>query len=196
MRSFYLKLLQELDKLTGLKQWERLMSIEDVEVRKTEINGLLDILCRVSDQFPMIPVDDQQAIIKHAVISDKDFIGLNAKFIYRSLHTQHEKYVGREQNHETKPEAEPLTGEARQKMLDLWLKSLNGFGEKIECKSHVKVWEETLPPKDKGIVYQSTGPEVVFQREMHLQYIKANYDKDGKPLPTWLPENEWLKNQK
>lgn len=32
------------------------------------------------------------------------------------------------------------------------------------------------------------------RHELHLQYIRENYDPlTGKPLPGWMPENEWLK---
>jgi hypothetical protein len=198
MKDFFLKLLQELDKLTGIKQWDRLASIESVDLRKKEINDLLEILNQTSALFPLIPKDAQKSIIRHAVLSDGDFIGLNAKFVYRSLAAHKDKYF-KEVAHiptEQDPNWKPLEGEARQEKLQLWLKSLEGFADKIETKSHVRELEASLPPKDKGIIYLSTGIEDIFAKQMHIQYIRENFDKDGKPLPGYLTEKEWNEKQK
>lgn len=191
MRRFFFDLLDKLDKLTGMKQMEKLQSCENPE---KEIGELLDILCRVSDQFPIIPKKDQQAIINQAVISDAEFKGLNAHIVYKWLSANKDRYF-REAHHlpgEQDPEAKPLEGEARQEMLKLWLSKLGEVGH-VETKSHVRELEAKLPPKDKGIVYNSTRPEDILERELHLQYIRENYDPVTKEkLPNWKKESDWL----
>lgn len=44
--------------------------------------------------------------------------------------------------------------------------------------------------------YPSTPLSVIEQRELHIQWIKENYDPyTAKPLPGWISEEEWLKKQ-
>lgn len=195
MRRFFFDLLSKLDKLTGMKQMEKMQSCENPE---KEIGELLDILCRVSDQFPIIPKKDQQAIINQAVISDAEFKGLNAHIVYKWLSANKDRYF-REVAHipnEQDPDWRPVEGEQRQEWLKRWAQSLEGFAEKVEPRSHVRELEATLPPKEKGIVYHSTGPEAIFERELHLQYVRENYDPlTREKLPTWIGEQEWTQRQ-
>lgn len=54
------------------------------------------------------------------------------------------------------------------------------------------------PAKKKGISYPVTPLEDLRKRELHLQYIKENYDTttmDVKKLDTWVDEQTWLKNK-
>jgi hypothetical protein len=193
MRRFFFDLLSSLDKLTGMKQMEKLQATEHPE---KEIGELLDVLCNTASLFPMIPEDAQKSILRHAVVSDGDFIGLNAKFVYKSLHAQKDRFIVEAAHVPRKedPNWKPLEGEARQEKLTEWLRSLEGFNERIVTKSHVKVFEETLPPKDKGIIHHSSGVQEVLERELHIEYIKE-MNKSGKPKEEWLPENEWRKTK-
>lgn len=190
MRAFFLDLLNNLDKLTGLKQMERLTAMPDA---KKEINDLLDVLCRVSALFPLIPEEDQKKIIHQAVISDLELTSLNARIVYKWLVTHKDKYF-RESHHvpnEQDPESKPLEGEARQEQLKIWASKLNEFASNVTTKSHVQAFEESLPPKEKGTVYKST--KSISEARLHLQYIKENYDPiSGKPLLTWKSESDWL----
>lgn len=44
------------------------------------------------------------------------------------------------------------------------------------------------------LVYTPPTAEQVRERELHLQYIRDNYDPiTGKPKEGWIPESEWLK---
>lgn len=44
--------------------------------------------------------------------------------------------------------------------------------------------------------YPSTSRSEIEMKKLHIQYIKANYDaRTGKPLPTWISEDEWLKTR-
>jgi hypothetical protein len=187
MKEFFLDLLQELDKLTGIKQWDRISHSKD------ETNELLDILTRTCQMFPLIPVDAQKSILRHAVISDGDFIGLNAKWVYKSLNAQRDRFF-KEAAHipsEVDPNWKPVEGEARNEWLKKWQESLGSFGTS-PTKSHVQELVERLPPKEKGHSYPSTSAEKVLAAMLHNDYIRANYNPDGSKKEGWKEENEWL----
>lgn len=192
MRDFFLNLLQNIDKLAGLKQYEKICQMKDY---KTEINNLLDILCRVTSLFPFIPDDDKQKIINESVITDGEFIGLNGRIIYKWLNTRKELYFTEMAHRETEAGHEPLTGEARDQRLKEWLEAVNKMDvqltEKVDVYATVR---EQWKPKD-GQVYKPTQtPEDVVLHDLHIQYIKENYDaRTGHKLENWKPEDEWLK---
>jgi hypothetical protein len=189
MREFFYHLLQNLDKLAGLKQFEKLLQTQDA---KQEINNLLDILCRVSDQFPYIPEEDKKRIIQDATIADQEFMGLNAKIIYKWLNAKRDLYI-REAKDEVVIHPEALTGEAMQKRLDEWKQSV----AKLETTATTRVdiyqtVREQWKPKEGTDLYKPTDPGLVFNHQRHLQYLKENYDpKTGKELPNWISEDEW-----
>jgi hypothetical protein len=180
MREFFYDLLLSLDKMAGLKQYEKLMMTNDPA---KEINDLLDILCRTSDTFPLIPKNDQKSILRHAVVSDGDFIGLNAKFVYKSLNAHRERYF-REAAHipdEHDPNWKPLEGEERQKWLEKWKDTLNQMQDSYTAKSHVQELVERLPPKEKGMSHPSTSPERVQQILDHTRELQIKALRDKHP---------------
>jgi hypothetical protein len=176
MREYFLDLLQELDKLTGIKQWDRVQ--HDLE----ELNNLLDILVRTSQTFPLIPTDAQKSILSHAVISDGDFIGLNAKFVYKSLAAHKDRYFKEAAHIPSEPthNKPPLEGEARQKALSEWLKSLQGFEERT-TQSHVQELVSKLPAKEKGTYHPSTPPEVANQIQERIRKSQEKVLRDKYP---------------
>lgn len=156
MRDFFLNLLNNLDKLAGLKQLDKIYAIhgDDTGSAKKEINMLLDVLCRVSSQFPFIPEVDQEKIILQAVVS-KEFPNLNANVVWHWLNEHKDKYF-KESHHVPKEQtAEPLTGEARQAALDKWLKSLASTEQMIvgnkmsraEMEEQGKEWASEIERK-------------------------------------------------
>lgn len=186
MRDYFKTLLQNLDKLTGMKQYEKLCQSENP---KEEITILLDILCRVCDQFPFIPDEAKKQIINDAVISDGDFIGLNAKFIAKSLNLKKEFYMNLKDDVVIHPEA--LTGEAREKRLGEWLKAINGM-EMLHTKEDPYAHIRSIQPKD-GQVY-TPHHQNEYERQRHLDYIQDNFDAiTGKALPTAISEKEYNK---
>jgi hypothetical protein len=195
MKEFFLELLQDLQKLTGIRQFDNLHT--DTKQGMEELNELLAILIRTCEMFPLIPKDAQKSILRHAVISDGDFIGLNAKWVYKSLQAQRDRFF-KEAAHipsEVPPDWKPVEGEARQEWLNRWAQSLSGFTEKTETKSHVRLFEESLPPKEKGIVYPSTSAEQVIRTELHIDYLRE-MQASGLPPEQWILESEWLKGNR
>ena len=191
MRDFFLQLLNKLDKLTGLKQMDKLMSMPN---HKQEINDLFDILCRVSDQFGYIPKDDQQRIISENVITDPEFIGLNAKIVFKWLSAAKGPYLKTLEQTEPMPEGyKPLEGEDRAKAIQEWQDSLKSLETHVKPElggTRLKSALEELPVL-KG--YKSPGLEDLRRAELHTQYVRENYEAiTGKPKPDWIEENKWL----
>ena len=189
MRAYFKQLLKNLDKLTGIRQYEKLCQTPKP---KEEIKLLLDILCRVTDQFQYIPDDQKKHIIDDAVISDQEFIGLNAKFIAKSLNAKKEFYLGKEDDVVIHPDA--LTGEARQARIREYLAAINGMAMvtdstnfKEDRYAHIK----SIQPSD-GQAYKP-NEKTSYEIQRHMEYVKDNYDGSGNKLPTWIEESEYNK---
>jgi hypothetical protein len=181
MKEFFLDLLYSLDKLAGIRQIDKLLALPE-EDSKREIKELLEVLCRTSDAFPLIPKKDQQGIIKQSIISDGDFIGLNAKFVYKSLAAHRDRYFKEAAHIPSEPthNKPPLEGEARQKALNEWLKSLQGFEERT-TQSHVQELVSKLPAKEKGTYHPSTPPEVANQIQERIRKSQEKVLRDKYP---------------
>lgn len=86
-----------------------------------------------------------------------------------------------------------LTGEARLKKL----KEVEEIWKKAEVHAPPKLTSEQIKEQGDWIAkkvppYPSTSKEEVTKRILHLEYIKANYDKDGNELEGWMEESHWL----
>lgn len=156
MRAFFLNTLENLDKLAGLKQLDKIYAVhgEDLEGAKSEIKVLLDVLCRVSSQFPFIPDHEQEKIIMQAVITE-EFHSLNANTVYKWLAKHKDRYYKQSHHMEQQEQksAEPLTGEARDKMYDTWLKSLANTEQmliatkRVDAEKEGKEWVSQIERK-------------------------------------------------
>lgn len=185
MRDYFLNLLQNLDKLAGLRQYEKLMQLPDY---KKEINALLDILCRVSDQFQYIPDEQKKQIIDDAVIADPEFIGLNAKFIAKALNTKREFFL--KQNEEPVISPDALTGEAREQRLKEWMKAINGM-TMVQNTNKFDYVRQIEPVDGKKYEHRERNE---YEHNRHIEYVRDNYDaKTGHKLPTWICEEEYNK---
>lgn len=191
MREYFFHLLQHLDKLAGLKQYEKLLQTSNP---KEEIKLLLDILCRVTDHYPFIPDEAKKAIIQEAVISDPEFIGLNAKFISKHLNLKKEFYLKENQEVAISPDA--LTGEERDKRIKEFLEAIHKAEVNLTDRSDpYKTIREQWKPKDGEQVYKAVDPNLELKHRQHVEWVKANFDpRTGKPLPTWVSEEEYNKN--
>jgi hypothetical protein len=179
MKQFFLDLLNQLDKLTGIKQMDKLMNTEDPE---KEVDELLTILVKTCEVFKLIPETDQKSIISHCVVSDGEFIGLNAKIVYKWLNAQKDRYFKEAAHIPSEPthNKPPLEGEARQKALNEWLKSLQGFEERT-TQSHVQELVSKLPAKEKGTYHPSTPPEVANQIQERIRKSQEKVLRDKYP---------------
>jgi hypothetical protein len=200
MRAFFLETLQNLDKTSGLKQYEKIMSGPEP---KKEINALLDVLCRVSDQLSIIPLDAQKSIITQSVITDLELTSLNAKIVYKWLAMHKDKYF-KESHHvqEDKQSAEPLTGEARAQALKKFLEAVQSVGQP-QTITHVKELEQTLPKKPQGVSYTPSNGAQGFAEELfEMQQLRAEYARECRDLHTGKllegkPEfKDWINDKK
>lgn len=189
MKQFFVELLKDLDKLTGIKQYDRLCQLPNF---RDEINKLIEILCRVCDQYSFIPDEAKKQIISEAVIADPEFIGLNAKFIAKSLNVKREFYLGKPDDVVISPDA--LTGEAREQKLKEWAEALSKLESNVITRVDIyQTVREQWKPKEGTEKYKPVDHDLATKHQRHLEYVKTNYDpRTGKPLPEWLPEEKWL----
>lgn len=208
MRAYFLNLLNNLDKLAGLKQLDKIHALYpgNKEAVKKEINELLDACCNASSLFPFIPEEDQQKILTHFVITE-EFPSLNAAMVYKALNRQKDKYY-KESHHIEKQSDPPLTGEARQKKLAEWLEALNATPvaqsvaplENHEISNEKRKMQSTIEwlkekPKDWQIHRKSSADEL-NAHDLHLEWIRENYHPHtAKPIEGWIPEKEWLEKR-
>ena len=197
MKEFLYGLLINLDKLTGLQQYAKLRASKD---HIKEINELLDVLCRVCNQFDYIPDQNKQDIISRNVLSDQEFIGLNGRILFKWFSKECGAYYKEPTQEIRLPEGVteyiPVTGELRQKYLDEWMKSLNKLQESVSVKEYSgtkkKAALEELPILEG---YQRPTDDDLLKKELHVQYLRENYDPliIGKKKENWISESEWLK---
>jgi IMP dehydrogenase/GMP reductase len=59
-------------------------------------------------------------------------------------------------------------------------------------------WKSEVERKAVSVGYKpAMTAEDIQARELHMRYIQENYNaRTGRPLQTWIPENEWLEKQK
>ena len=191
MRDYFMELLNNLDKLTGLRQLEKISAMPNP---KKEINDLLDILCRTCDQFGYIPDADKQRIISGNVVADAEFIGLNAKILFKWF-SQTKGFYHKELAHEEDSvlaDYKPLEGEDREEWLKRWHESLKGFdSEKAPTGggTRLKAALEELPKGE----YRPPAPlEYLDSHHLHLQWMKECFDpRTAKPNENYIPEKEW-----
>lgn len=201
MREYFLDLLNNLDTLAGLRQLEKIYAAagDDRGAAITEINKLLDALCKVSGYFPFIPETEQQKIINQAVISE-EFPNLNANLVYRWLNRHKDKFFKESHHIKPEPEAPPVTGEAKQKWLEQWLKEVDKIGKAspIVTERDPKLeWLRRRPAEMQELGYTPPSDETVQAHNLHIQYLRENYDPyTGKQKEGWISEYEWLKKQK
>lgn len=195
MKEFLLNLLNNLDKLAGLRQIENIYAAHsDANEARREINTLLDLLVNICNQFHYIPDQDKQNIIHHNVVTDQDFKSLNARIVYKWLNAQKDKYY-KELAHIPTVETETVeivTGQKRDEYYEQWLKALAPMQDRINITSTNRdvliLGHERQGPTD----YTPLSEDDVTRREKHLRYIKENFDsKTGKKLPDWMEETRW-----
>lgn len=200
MREYFNDILNNLDTLAGLRQLENIYrSVGDDEGKAiTEINKLLTALCNVSKLFPFIPEAEQQKIINQAVISE-EFPNLNANLVYKWLNRHKDKYFKESHHIPEQPPAPPVTEEEKQKWLKKWQAEVDKIGSSVPIvkeNSPQMEWLRKRPVEMEDLGYTPPSEEKVQAHNLHIQYIRENYDPyTGKPLPTWIPEKEWLNSK-
>lgn len=196
MRQFFLNVLQNLDMLTGLRQYEKLRELPNY---KDELNRLLDALCKVSELFPYIPEDAKKNIVSDSVITDMEFTGLNARIIYKWFNLRKDIYF-KEVAHIPAEHEQPVTGDKREEWLKIWQQELSKFnttntaqeqkntGTRMREELYKDMTEEQIKEIEKA---REQATEAIKRKQA---YQDSNYDKEGNALENWIPEDEWMKN--
>lgn len=195
MKEFLLNLLNNLDKLAGLRQIENIYAAHsDANEARREINTLLDLLVNICNQFHYIPDQDKQNIIHHNVVTDQDFKSLNARIVYKWLNAQKDKYYKELAHIPTEPSAPPIPKDDPRyddycKQMLAALAPMEARINTTSAKREVLILgHERQGPTD----YTPLSEDDVTRREKHLRYIKENFDaKTGKKLPDWMEEKDW-----
>jgi len=197
MKAYFLDLLNNLDKLAGLRQVEKIMNSSPNP--KAEINELIAVLVRVSEQFPYIPEQDQKNIISAAVITDAEFNSLNARIVYKWLNIHKDKFFKEVAHMEQEKEKDwvPLTGDARMAKLKEFEKILQGFDDHHLSDDKIVPYADVREiKKPVSVGYIPPTAEEVRMGELKIQYarectdLKLGYIKPGSPtFESWLQIN-------
>jgi hypothetical protein len=195
MREYFLDLLNDLDKLAGLKQLDKIYAAagDDRGAAITEINRLLNVLCKVSEMFPLIPEADQQKIITQAVTTEdpKEYHSLNGNIVYKWLARHKDKYSQVAKAEPEKPAGPPLTGEARmaqiKKFLDELAKvdDLNVSHKKIDAPVEGKEWVSEVERKAVSTKIDPDRhiytPETLKERNERIRVMQEKAFRDRNP---------------
>lgn len=201
MKDFFKNELKTIQLKTGIRQLENIMNLPDWE---KQLEQLISLMVDESNKppFDLIGIDLKQRVISNAIVEDKDFIGLNPKFVRKALNVwwanNKERYYDRLQV-STDPQPEPVTWEQRTDWLKKWEESLGMFKTKVTSGPVLtpEEVEDEGQEKPKAKQHPSTPKSMVVDKLLHDEWIRANFDPyTGKKLDTWMPENEWIELNK
>lgn len=204
MRAFFKQELETLYAKTQLRQYETISAMPDAA---NQFKILLDSLEHVCRQFSYIPPTAQQNIIRERILSDKDFIGLNAKVVYKWFIEVRDTYYKESAHIKEADTANPvaydeLSPETKAKV-DEFIKGLQS--EKNGLKSVPQVTqkeiddlkledlEEREGKKAISAGFQTT-PEQAKQHELKIEWARQFTDLYSGKLKQGAPTfDEWVK---
>lgn len=199
MRDFFKSELKTLKAKTGLNQYENLSAMPDANF---QFKILLDSMESACNEFPYIPDNDKKRIIQEQIVRDQDFTGLNSRVIWKWLNAKKDHYweVYRMKQEPVGPPVDftELPQKLQDEIESFKMSLLNGSG--LKSVPHVSEAEKSkieredsdrIKPKSYSKGYRPPTAEEIAEKELHLEYIKQNYDKFGDKKECWLPENEW-----
>jgi hypothetical protein len=138
MREFFKQELKTLYAKYQLNQFEKLCSMTDERgqsIGKEMVKALLDELEKVCRKFPYIPDEAKKELILDFMASDQDFIGLNAKMLYKWFDLKKAYYWAQatpEQREELTPEEierrKPLPPEKAEVYVKQWMEAVELIG--------------------------------------------------------------------
>jgi hypothetical protein len=211
LRDFFKLELETLQAKTGIRQLDNIMAKE--ATWEAELSQLLDLLVAECNRppFDLVGVDIKMKVIRDALISDKEFMGLSARFVHKSLTNWWQFNGGRYlekhmQSMPPEPKVDPETGkpvenyepappEVREKYLKEWVDSLKEAGDKyhvpvltaeeIQSEGQVEPKKPTYVP-DEAYYYESKKRRYEFQektvRERHPEWTEEQVQARLKEL--------------
>lgn len=218
MKEFFKNQLETLYTRTGFRQLENMMQRQGSDdggpLWEQDVRQLINFMVEECEKppFDSVPTTIKQRVIARAVTEDPEFTGLNAKFVRRALSKWWQDNGDRILEQLNKPKEvpyQPLTPEQHEKvnvMLESYRRRLLSEGSMSvvpkmkpeEIKKEGAEWKSELERKAVSVGYKpAMTAEDISARELHMRYIRENYNaRTGRPLQTWIPENEWLEKQK
>jgi len=204
MYEFFHDEFQSLRAKTGIRQWEQLNDQPD---SAKVIHDHIQFMCKECDKPPFHVVDAKvkQRVISRAIVEDGDFIGLNAKFVRKALNAwwmvNRDRVMEALNDHKIADKIQ-LTPEQSRKIDEIAnryiAELLQGGGPRPvpEVENAEKQGAEwTSDIERRAIQYPKTTPEQAAAHELHLEYVRRNYDKyTAEKLSNWIPESEWLES--
>jgi len=208
MRTFFVSLLKDLKRLTGVKQYEEIASNPNgKEAAQAELDALLEPMIEVCNQYSYISDEDKMKIIKAAIINAKEFYGLNARFVRLALEAVKDIYFkesgyletnallnAKESNavplEECSPETQAMVKEFTAKLAVGGIQKITDANEH-ELKSIQSEDEFRVKPKAYSTSYKPLSENEIKIRDMHVQWIRECIHPQTKEL-IGLGETEWL----
>lgn len=207
MRTFFKTELKTLYAKTQLRQYETISAMPDAA---DQFKILLDSLEHVCRQFNYIPETAQQNIIRERILSDKDFIGLNAKVVYKWFMEVRDTYF-KESAHIKEADTpnpvtyEELSPETKAKV-DEFIRGLQSESAGLKSVPHVtqkeiddiklEDMEQREGKRSISAGYQ-TNPEIALMKAKQHEWRLECFDLiTGKPNDKYFSFDEWLRIEK
>lgn len=181
LREFFIKEFDTLQMKTGIRQLENMAKEKTFD---EDMNQLIEFMIEECNKppFDLVGVDIKMSVIREAIVEDKDFIGLNAKFVRRSLGSWWQFNGGRylEKHMQSLPkeeQPEPAPPEVREKYLKEWEEKVKAAGSrfsmpaltpeeiKLEGQEKPNLMQEQLDKLAPKASYQSPPDYIVKVRE-------------------------------
>lgn len=173
MRAYFKKIIFDLYLYVGNRQ--------DNKMTDDEIERLLDALERVSKLYSYIPEDKQKEIIDAQLIADKDYQNINARLISKWLEQNGKVYFQQECHVPHESNAEPLTGQAREQAIQMFLTAVQNAGDNFT---------EAFKPKGSGTRMRENMGVQRFEVKGLEIYAKSQEEAERIYSESVAPESE------
>lgn len=197
MKDFLKQCLEDLEPLTGIRQYYYLTTDPDGERKATVlILGIIEVL----KQFPYIPESDQQKIIRDQMVKDQNYDSLNSRTVWKWLNAAKDVYWEKSQEKVQEPEqVGPLTPETEKMISEYLAKLATGFEpkkragfaqrlkeemEKIQAEDEQRVAGNNYKPDDNLVLIAEKKAQAARSRgldKLGLHELKS-FIVDGKTI--------------
>jgi hypothetical protein len=134
MKDFFKREFELLEAKTGFKQYEKILDKDTWERDLEEIINLMVAECN-RPPFDMVGIDIKMNVIRSAIVEDKEFTGLSARFVHRSLSNWWQfnggRYLEKHMQALPKEEHEPAPPEVAEKYLKEWEEKVKAAGSRF-----------------------------------------------------------------
>jgi hypothetical protein len=197
MKQFFKKCLEELELRAGIRQmhWLRQECADQADFDK-KVELLIGSMVRVTDKFDYIPEEMQKKYILLELEQDQNYDGLNSRVIWKWLDRHKSSHMTHSQFSEVDLSQGKFYDELKPETKQLVDDFLRGLSDSLAVpkmsKEEVEMNGQEKPTRRASAYIPD--PEIVKAKELHIQYIRENYDAiTAKPKPNWVEEREWIK---